>query len=496
MALRQTADRVDAQMREYRDEKSIAPVWAAGERIVVGIGPGPPWRTARSRREAACRRDRCALARGVRRDAAGAAPSAVGAQSHPRLFAAGGAARRARRPCCQGASVADELIAFAVIEQRDQVADRTPAEAGMAALARRVGGRRRDRAAARRRSADHRQRRRRAAAARLCRSAGADQGPSRHRRIQTPIAQAALARVRGRGAASARVATALAWALFGRFEATNLVMVYLARCPGRGLSLSGAARRSRRRCFRLRCSTSCLFRRITASRSSDSQYLLTFAVMLAVGVVISNLTASVRLQARVAQHRQMRTEALYTMTRELSRASSLDDVVTPRRPACVDGIPGAGGGAAAGRVRNDHAIRPPPGIYGSFHGADLGIARWVNANRVAAGLGHAHLGRRRRPVSSARGSAPGRRRAGGAAQRGLNACSFPSSAICSKPSRVRSPSALERVQLASERAELARKAEAESVRNSLLNAISHDLRTPLAVLVGASSSLDRGPGAL
>src|SRR5437899_10337679 len=39
LALRQTADRVDAQMREYRDEKAIAPVWAAGERIVVAIGP-------------------------------------------------------------------------------------------------------------------------------------------------------------------------------------------------------------------------------------------------------------------------------------------------------------------------------------------------------------------------------------------------------------------------------------------------------------------------
>ena len=52
--------------------------------------------------------------------------------------------------------------------------------------------------------------------------------------------------------------------------------------------------------------------------------------------------------------------------------------------------------------------------------------------------------------------------------------------------------ALERVQLAADRAELARKAEAESVRNSLLNAISHDLRTPLAVLVGASSSLVDG----
>jgi two-component system sensor histidine kinase KdpD len=49
--------------------------------------------------------------------------------------------------------------------------------------------------------------------------------------------------------------------------------------------------------------------------------------------------------------------------------------------------------------------------------------------------------------------------------------------------------AIERVQVAAESVELARKAETESMRNSLLNAISHDLRTPLAVLVGASSSL-------
>ena len=44
-------------------------------------------------------------------------------------------------------------------------------------------------------------------------------------------------------------------------------------------------------------------------------------------------------------------------------------------------------------------------------------------------------------------------------------------------------------QLADEAATFARRAETESLRNSLLNAISHDLRTPLAVLVGASSSL-------
>ena len=108
--------------------------------------------------------------------------------------------------------------------------------------------------------------------------------------------------------------------------------------------------------------------------------------MLAVGVVISNLTASVRLQARVAQHRQSRTEALYTMTRELSRASSQDDVVTLAvhhvstvfQAQAVVLLPGKSGTIA-------HPTAP--GIYGSFHGADLGIARWVHANRAAAGQG-------------------------------------------------------------------------------------------------------------
>ncbi len=227
---------------------------------------------------------------------------------------------------------------------------------------------------------------------------------------------------------------------------------------------------------------------------SDSQYLLTFAVMLVVGVVISNLTASVRLQARVAQHRQLRTEALYTMTRELSRASSLDDVVTLAvthvstvfQAQAVVLLPGKSGTIA-------HPTAP--GIYGSFHGADLGIARWVHANRAAAGQGTHTLA-------------------------GADALYLPLAAahqivgvlavLPTRPERLLIPeqrhlletfagqiaAALERVQLASERAELARKAAAESVRNSLLNAISHDLRTPLAVLVGASSSLIEASGTL
>ncbi|MGN6665355.1 MAG: two-component system sensor histidine kinase KdbD, partial [Trinickia sp.] len=41
LALRRTADRVDAQMREYRADQSIERIWQARERIIVCVGAGP-----------------------------------------------------------------------------------------------------------------------------------------------------------------------------------------------------------------------------------------------------------------------------------------------------------------------------------------------------------------------------------------------------------------------------------------------------------------------
>src|SRR6201991_5344087 len=41
LALRRTADRVDAQMREYRADRSIQHIWQARERLLVCVGPGP-----------------------------------------------------------------------------------------------------------------------------------------------------------------------------------------------------------------------------------------------------------------------------------------------------------------------------------------------------------------------------------------------------------------------------------------------------------------------
>ncbi len=53
---------------------------------------------------------------------------------------------------------------------------------------------------------------------------------------------------------------------------------------------------------------------------SDVQYLLTFIVLLTVGLVIGQLTAGLREQASVAVRRETDARTLYELARELSAA--------------------------------------------------------------------------------------------------------------------------------------------------------------------------------
>lgn len=56
------------------------------------------------------------------------------------------------------------------------------------------------------------------------------------------------------------------------------------------------------------------------------QYVLTFGVMLTVGLVIGNLTAGVRYQARVARYREQRTRHLYEMSKALATGRRAQDI--------------------------------------------------------------------------------------------------------------------------------------------------------------------------
>ncbi len=490
MALRQTADRVDAQMREYRDEKAIAPVWAAGERIVVAIGPDQYG----EQRVRAAKRLADALD----------APWHVVYVETPRLLRLPQAERDrilgylrlgeqlgAKTTVLSGARVGDELLDFARSQNATKLLLGAPAHQGPR---RWLFGSVVDDVTARMRGIDvqligdtdagalHA-----GFAEQLARSKaylGIDESKPRSRKQRWPGYAAAVA--------ICAVATAGAWALFGRFEATNLVMVYLLGV------LAVAYRFGRGPAVLASLLSVALFDFLFVPpyysfAVSDTQYLLTFAVMLLVALVISSLTASVRLQARVAQHRQGRTEALYTMTRELSRAEDLPEVTR----IAVRHVAGVFEAQAVVLLPDAGTIRYPrdAAIYGSLHGADLGIARWVHANRVAAGLGtHTLAGAdalyvpllAAHSVVGVLAVLPSRR------ERLL----IPEQRHLLDTFAGQIAAAIERTVLATDRADLARRAEAESVRNALLNAISHDLRTPLSVLVGASSSLADDAAAL
>ncbi len=280
--------------------------------------------------------------------------------------------------------------------------------------------------------------------------------------------------------------TAVAAAMYPYFELTNLVMVYLLGTTIAALRL-GRGPASLVAVLNVAAFDFAFVPPRFTFAVSDFQYVVTFAVMLVVALVIASLVASVRAQTRVAGARERRTALLYGMSRELAATRTHEALarVAVRHIAETFGstvvvlLPDAGG-----RVRHPQGAALPA----SLHGADLPVAQWVHDHGRAAGLGTDTL-----PAAPAQ-------------YLPLNGTRSTLGVLAVQPSqrrRVLLPEqqhlletfaaqvalAMERAQLAQE-AESARvDAETESLRNTLLASISHDLRTPLAVIAGASSAL-------
>ncbi len=218
---------------------------------------------------------------------------------------------------------------------------------------------------------------------------------------------------------------------------------------------------------------------------SDVQYILTFIIMLAVGLITGQLTAGLRFQARVAGHREERAGSLYEIARDLSGAVQIDQVVrisdasierTFRASAALL-LPNAAGQLAVTAPRTETALN-----------VDIGIAQWAFDKGQPAGFGTDTLPGSEvlyvplRAPTQARGvlavKARNRRLLHIPEQRQLLDTFAALIAI-----------ALERVHYVEVAQDALVRMESERLRNSLLAALSHDLRTPLTVLVGLAESL-------
>jgi two-component system sensor histidine kinase KdpD len=220
---------------------------------------------------------------------------------------------------------------------------------------------------------------------------------------------------------------------------------------------------------------------------SDSEYIITFGVMLVISLLIATLAARLRSQVESSKRREQRTSALYELGKRLSSVYGNSFLVA------------AAGGKLTELVDGEVAIylqagnRAPELEFGqnstiARHPVSMPAVRWVIDHDQIAGATTNTLPNAIALFMPITGS-----------QKTLGALAF----RVAEPGRLLDPDqrqmleacanqlalALERDQLAVEAAEARIEAEKESVRSSLLSSVSHDLKTPLAAIAGASGSL-------
>ncbi|MGH8552320.1 MAG: DUF4118 domain-containing protein, partial [Methylococcales bacterium] len=285
----------------------------------------------------------------------------------------------------------------------------------------------------------------------------------------------------------------VATGLDGRFELANLIMVYLLGVTfvstqfGRGPSLWASI-------LSVFAFDLWFVKPAFSLSVSHTQYFVTLAAMLTVAMVISNLMANVRSQAKVATHRERRAAVLYAMSKELSASRGESEIlkISIRQLHLEFGsrnvilFPDENG-----RIVHPHATRLPESACRS----DLTVAQWVFDHNEMAGLGTNTLA------------------AAEAVYFPLGISSKPIGVLAMLPVNLRRiflpeqkklletfisliVQAIERTRFAEQAKRSSVEMEAERLRNSLLSSISHDLRTPLATIVGSASTLAESDAAL
>lgn len=220
---------------------------------------------------------------------------------------------------------------------------------------------------------------------------------------------------------------------------------------------------------------------------SDVQYLLTFAVMLSVALIIGQLTAGLQYQARVASQRESRLRALYEMARDLS-AVLLPEQIIVLSHKFVESTFGVKVGIL---LADEHDTLQAPVMTddaGPVSAIDYGIAQWSFDHVEPAGFSTDTLPGS--PILYLPLIAPMR-------TRGVLAVEPTNPRWLMIPEQRRQldafaaliATALERVHYIQVAQEATLRIESERLRNSVLSALSHDLRTPLTALVGLADAL-------
>jgi two-component system sensor histidine kinase KdpD len=225
----------------------------------------------------------------------------------------------------------------------------------------------------------------------------------------------------------------------------------------------------------------------------DPTSVAAFLIFIVMAVLVSNVAARVRTQAMAAIERARTTEALYAFSRKLAGVGTLDDVLwaTAYQAALMLKV----------RVvlllpeNGSIAVRAGYPPEDTLDDADLAAARWAWEHNRSAGRGSDTLPGAKRlflPMRTGRGAI------------GIVGIDSDKPGPLLTPDQRRQLDALidqgalaiERVLLVEDVDRAKRSMEADRLRSALLTSISHDLKTPLAAILGAAGTMRQLSGSL
>jgi two-component system sensor histidine kinase KdpD len=285
--------------------------------------------------------------------------------------------------------------------------------------------------------------------------------------------------------------TAVSWLMSPYFSQANLIMVYLfgvalvATRWGRGPSALASL-------LSVAAFDFFFIPPYFTFAVSDFQYVLTFAVMLVVALLISRLAAHKSQQAEAAGIREQRTAALYAMSRELATQRGIEKLASVASRHIHEVFDCQVAVFLPDRDGRVHLHRGDA-LRFDLDPKEAGISQWVFDHKEPAGHGTNTLPGSESlylPLIGSRGPV------------GVLGVRSSKPDILVGPEQLhlletfanQMALALERARLAEETQEAHVQAEAERMRNAVLSSVSHDLRTPLATIIGATSGLLKADG--
>lgn len=471
LALRKTAERVDAQAEEWKREHGIGAPWPTRERVLVALGPDE---------------QAFDVLRAARRIATGLDAPWIAMLVETPAFERLGEDRRER--AAELIALAERLGAEPYVVRSDRPGDEILSIARERDVTRIVVGKPRPgrlRSFLQRSLVDHLVRN--AEGIEVVVTAG-ESGPKEREKPAAPLRPPAGSLLEYAWALLPIAAsTGLCLLLRDVFELADHAMVHLlgvlvaASNVSRGPSLFAAIAAVAALDF-------FFVEPALTFAVGDLRHVVTFAVMLAVGLVVGNRTVRMREAAASARERERRTAALFAM----SRAFTVEDEpatiarVAERRVAELFGceavvlLRAADGGLAPLSGETAGGLAEP---------RELAVARWVVEHGREAGHGADTLPGSRAlflPLIGAGGTLG----ALGVALGDLGREPSPSQRQLLETFVAQIALALERVLLREDASRSKLAVETERLRTDLLSSVGHDLRTPLASITGAASALE------